>query len=91
MNTVLSTPVDEHNHTRPPSPLDHRSNARTVSLADRAALHLGVALITWSRRPRTVAPQPTEDDLWMRNERARERVARERLWTEALYLSQPRR
>lgn len=91
MNTALSTPVDEQNYKHPPSPFEHRSSVRNISLLDRVALHLGLALITWSRRPRTVAPEPTEDDLWLRNERARERAAREALWLRALYLSQPRR
>jgi hypothetical protein len=91
MNTVLSTPVDEQNHTHPPSSLDHRANVRTVSLADRAALHLGLALITWSRRPRTVAPQASREYLLARRSAASARAAREREWQLALYLSQLRR
>jgi hypothetical protein len=91
MNTVLSTPVDEQNHNHPPSSLEHRSSVRTVSLADRAALHLGLALITWSRRPRTVAPQARRDDLLRRSQAESARAAREREWQLALYLSQPRR
>jgi hypothetical protein len=91
MNTVLSTPVDEQNQTHPPSSLEHRVTVRNVTLADRAALHLGLALITWSRRPRTVAPRSASDELHTRREAAAARVERERLWQLAVYLSQPRR
>jgi hypothetical protein len=91
MNAVQSTSVDELNHTHPPSSPGHLPGARTVSLADRAALHLGLALITWSRRPRTVAPQPSNGDLQTRRQAAHARDAREREWQLALYLSQPRR
>ena len=90
MNTVLSTRVDEQKHQHPPSPLARVVRARRVSLADRVALHLGLALVTWSRRPRTVAQKPSVDR-WVRNERARERAAREAQWEHAIYLSQPRR
>jgi len=85
MNTVLSTRLDEHTTTHPPS------TRRRVSLPDRLALHLGLALITWSRRRRTLAPEPGAINTWSRNERARERARREDLWMHALYLSQPRR
>lgn len=91
MNTTLSTTVDEQTHTHPPSSLEHRSSARTVSLADRVALHLGVALITWSRRPKTVASQSSRDDLNGRRHAAAARAIREREWLLALYLSQARR
>ena len=88
MNTVLSTHVDEQNHTHPPSSLEHRA---TVSLADRAALHLGLALITWSRRPRTVASRSSRAELLGRSRAVDARRAREREWQLALYLSQLRR
>lgn len=91
MNTVLSTPVDEQNHTHPPSWVDHQSNTRTVSLADRAALHVGLALITWSRRPRTVASPTSPEELHTRRQAAFARAKREREWQLALYLSQGRR
>jgi hypothetical protein len=91
VNTVLSTTVDEQTHTHPPSPLEHRSKAHTVSLADRAALHLGLALITWSRRPRTVAPETSRDELNGRRLATAARTEREREWQLALYLGQPRR
>jgi hypothetical protein len=91
VNTTLSTPVDEQQHLHPPSSFDHVSNARTVSLADRVALHLGLALITWSRRPRTVASRESHEQLRTRREAAFARAKREREWQLALYLSQTRR
>lgn len=47
MNTTLSTETSrtEHQHHEP------QYEARRVGLTDRLALHLGVALITWGRRP----------------------------------------
>jgi hypothetical protein len=90
MNTVLSTPVDEQNHTHPPSRAG-LSAVRRVGLADRVALHLGLALITWSRRPRTVAPGPTRDDLRALHARAVERADRERQAERAVRLGLPTR
>lgn len=49
MNTTLSTTFGRHGH--PPQPV---RLSRRVSLLDRAALHLGVALIAWGRRPLAV-------------------------------------
>lgn len=51
MNTTLSTSFGRHGH--PPRPVDEERLrfARPVSTLDRAALHLGVALIAWGRRP----------------------------------------
>jgi hypothetical protein len=55
MNTTLTRDT-RHEH-----PVHHEQRTRTaqvrrVGLVDRAALQLGVALITWSRRPAN-APQ----------------------------------
>ncbi len=55
MNTTLSTTENRHEH--PPRSAAHTRVVkalpkRHVTLVDRLALHLGVALITWSRRPR---------------------------------------
>jgi hypothetical protein len=50
MNTTVSATPGRHDH--PPQPVQfHRPHPRRVSLLDRAALHLGVALVKWSRRP----------------------------------------
>jgi hypothetical protein len=57
MNTVLSTAPGRHDHppqsTHETQPVEHRQShpVRRVSLVDRAALHLGLALIRWGRRP----------------------------------------
>ena len=95
MNTVLSTHVDEQRHPHPPSGV-RPASIRRVGLADRVALHLGIALITWSRRPRSVvpqsvAPQSSFDELRARRQAAIAQAAREREWQLALYLSQLRR
>jgi hypothetical protein len=88
MNTTVSTHVDKTGH--PPSSV-HTAPVRRVSLPDRLALHLGLALITWSRRPHTAVGRPTWTDAYARNERARERAERERAWQLATFLTQPRR
>ena len=50
MNTTLSTAPGRHDH--PPEPtLEYVP--RRVGALDRLALHLGVALIKWGRRPRS--------------------------------------
>jgi hypothetical protein len=95
VNTELSSHVDEQKHNHPPSNVRPASERR-VGLADRIALHLGIALITWSRRPWTVAPQSVAsqssfDQLRARREAAIALAAREREWQLAWYLSQPRR
>lgn len=82
MNTVLSTSV-EHQHPEHPV----ASRVRRVSFADRIALHVGLALITWSRRSRRSGVRLT--DPFARNARALEREAREREWQRASYLARP--
>jgi hypothetical protein len=91
MNTVLSTHVDEHHQQHPPSSRKTASSLRRVTLPDRVALHLGLALIVWSRRPHPPVERQLSSDLHARNERARERAERERKWELATYLSQARR
>jgi hypothetical protein len=46
--TIMSTLLDQH----PPQLQEQQRerDVRRVSLPDRVALHLGLALITWSRR-----------------------------------------
>ncbi len=51
MNTTLTRTT---RHTHPPHEVATaavHAPARTLSLIDRAALHLGMALIRWGRRP----------------------------------------
>lgn len=55
MNTTLSTTLGRHEHPPESVATEHPRAVRRVGLLDRAALHLGVALITWGRRPLTVA------------------------------------
>lgn len=70
MNTTLSTTLGRHEH--PPQPVGEqlRHMVRRVGPLDRAALHLGVALITWGRRPLVVESRE------QRANRAKQHVAR---------------
>jgi hypothetical protein len=79
MDTVLLTRVDEQHQPHPPSP--HR-----VALPDRIALRLGLALITWSRRPRT-EPLVREYNPHARREREHYLRQREEQWRLAMYVS----
>jgi len=49
MHTQLSTLPGRHDH--PPQTVQQHHPVRRVGLLDRTALHLGVALIKWGRRP----------------------------------------
>jgi hypothetical protein len=49
MNSTLTTPS---RHAEQLHPEQRTQPARRVGMIDRAALHLGVALIKWGRRPR---------------------------------------
>jgi hypothetical protein len=54
MNTTLSTAPGRHDHP-PHPPVEYSPRAvRRVGTLDRLALHLGVALIKWGRRPRVI-------------------------------------
>lgn len=53
MNTMLTT---DSRQAPSVQTVHQRQPVRRVGLVDRAALHLGVALITWGRRPGS-APQ----------------------------------
>jgi hypothetical protein len=50
MNNVITRAHARHDH--PPHTVAHE--IRRVSLLDRAALHVGIALITWGRRPLSI-------------------------------------
>lgn len=91
MHTVMSTQVDEKKYQHPPSPVEQRAQPRRVTVADRAALHLGLALITWSRRTHTVAVVPSREQLRARHAHVAERVGRERAAERALRLTTPTR
>ena len=51
MNTQLVTAPGRQAHPPQPVPAVDQRPVRRVGLLDRAALHLGVALIKWGRRP----------------------------------------
>ena len=59
MSTTLSTSVDTSTH--PPQQVAQgtsisRPGRHRVRLTHRIALHVGLALITWSRRPSSAVP-----------------------------------
>jgi hypothetical protein len=53
MNSTLATELRHEHPVQHDLPEQHYQPERRVGLADRAALHLGVALIKWGRRPVT--------------------------------------
>lgn len=55
MKTTLATVPVRQEH--PPQPTTESYPVRRVGPLDRAALHLGVALIKWGRRPVKVDPR----------------------------------
>jgi hypothetical protein len=79
--TTLSTRVDEQNYKHQP-----QQTVRRVGFADRVALHVGLALVTWSRRPLVAAPARDARLAQRRHQLALEQ--REHQW---LSLGQPRR
>lgn len=56
MNNQLVAVPGHRDH--PPQPLPLLDGRRRVGLLDRAALHLGVALISWGRRPARAERRP---------------------------------
>ncbi len=86
MNSTLSTAPGRHDH--PPHPEPHLRPVRRVGLLDRLALHLGVALISWSRRPRVI-PSRERTSALVQQQLARE--ARLRAAERALRLTVPPR
>lgn len=87
MNTTLSTTLGRHDH--PPQSVGGQPQhlVRRVSLLDRAALHLGVALITWGRRPLAVESRERRAN---RAEQHLARLDRERAAERWLRLNVPR-
>ena len=82
MNTTLSTTPGRHDHP-PEQSFDYQPrDRRRVNLLDRVALHLGVALIKWGRRPRAVesrerhASRVEQHLARLARQRAAERTAR---------------
>lgn len=80
MNTTLNSPVESNTHAQqppahPPEPVGPRLHRR-VGLLDRAALHLGLALITWSRRRSQLTHE--QATAMIERERLRQEYQRER-------------
>lgn len=87
MNTTLSTTRSRHDH--PPileSTLEHDHQVRRVGLLDRVALHIGIALIKWGRRPYSVQSRERRAT---RLEAHLARLERERLAERTLRLTVP--
>lgn len=83
MNATLTTARGRHDH--PPEPtLPHP--VRRVGTLDRIALHLGVALIKWGRRPRVVESRERRAN---RYEQELARLERERQYERAYRLMTP--
>ena len=72
MSTTTSTRRLHH----PPQPEATVHSVTRVSFVDRVALHLGLALITWSRRTRSVE---SRERLALLHEQRIDRVEREAL------------
>jgi len=87
VNTTLSTVRGRQSH--PPHEPEPRSHpVRRVGLVDRVALRLGIALITWSRRPLSLE---TRERRATRIEQQLARLAREQAAERRLRLIAPLR
>ncbi|MET3767825.1 hypothetical protein ABIB15_000487 [Marisediminicola sp. UYEF4] len=79
MNSTLSTAPGRHQH--PPPAAEHERSAhrpRDVAPIDRLALHVGLALIRWGRRPRVVRARPVDSEAAQLSRQNREgTIARE--------------
>ncbi|WEO76582.1 hypothetical protein BJQ94_14600 [Cryobacterium sp. SO2] len=58
MNTQLAPVQGSHEHPPQPERLPETHPVRRVGALDRAAMHLGVALIHWGRRPAKARRRP---------------------------------
>lgn len=88
MNTVLTTAPGRHDHPPQPSLEPAQRPVRRVGLFDRLALHVGLALITWSRRPHTIESRERRAT---RVEQQLAQLERERLSARLALLSLPPR
>jgi hypothetical protein len=88
MNTVSTTTRGRHEHPPQPVSLLEQRSAPRVGLLDRSALRLGVALVTWSRRPLTLE---SRERLANRAEQHVARLAREAASARWLGLNLPPR
>lgn len=85
MNTPVPTVhgrLDHPSHpVHQPRHQPGQQNQRRVNLLDRAALHLGIALIMWGRRPRASrsVQRESREGRARRHEQLRARFERERV------------
>lgn len=86
MNTTLSTAPRRADHPPQPQRSPDEHLVRRVGLADRIALHLGVALIAWGRRPSVIASRERRAN---RVEQQLVRLDRERQWERTARLNLP--
>lgn len=84
MNSTLSTAPRRLDH--PPQPTAHQP--RRVNLLDRIALRIGLALITWGRRPQAIDSRERRAN---RIEQQLGRIERERAAERRLRLTLPLR
>lgn len=61
MDSSLSTAPGRHHHPPETVRLEVRRRQHRVGFVDRLALHVGVALVTWSRRPLALESRATAD------------------------------
>ncbi len=54
MKETLQSEAEQHDTLQRPHHEQQKRAIRRVGLLDRVALHVGVALVAWSRRPRAV-------------------------------------
>jgi hypothetical protein len=88
MNSTLSTAPSRHDHPPEHSPDRVLHPRNRVTLPDRLALHLGIALIKWGRRSRAIE---TRERRANRVEVHLARVERERAFDRTAWLLLPPR
>ncbi len=86
MNSTLSTVSGRHEHPPQQSLPAAQQPIRRVKLLDRLALHAGVALIKWGRRPLVLESRERRAS---RVERELARLARERAYERSQRLTLP--
>jgi hypothetical protein len=73
MSLNLAPTPGRHDHPPQPTPTPATQPVRRVGALDRAAMHLGMALIRWGRRPvrasRRERPAPTQESMNARRDR----------------------
>lgn len=86
MNSTLSTVEGRHDHPPHPSLPLAAQPIRRVNLLDRLALHAGIALIKWGRRPLVMQSRERRAG---RVEQQLARIARERAYERSQRLTLP--